>query len=198
MQKHVQDGTQREVVERSPRISGKLCQYISLGRQDLGGGIGFAGGEANDRGALEGKEKYRSGGGGETQLLLRVESTLKAAAGSRSSETAQEELELLPHSTDFRFGGALMRQANNAGSQAIGRIIWKYSWELASSAFGQVRRRENATLRLSKKMRTERALCSTCCAEHRGSRRSDATDSRLKDYFWWISSGRGKKQCNGW
>ena len=31
-----------------------------LGRQDLGGGIGFAGEEAGDGGALEGKEKYRS------------------------------------------------------------------------------------------------------------------------------------------
>ena len=60
---------QKTMMERKQKLTGEVPEfretvsiYQGLGRQDLGGGIGFAGEGAGDGGAVEGKEQYRSGG----------------------------------------------------------------------------------------------------------------------------------------
>ena len=62
-------------------------KLVSIGRQNLGGGIRFVGEEASDGGALDRKEEIPKRESGETMLWLGVGVAQKAAAGSRSSET---------------------------------------------------------------------------------------------------------------
>ena len=53
----------------------------------------------------------------------------------------EEELELVRHSTDLRCEGVPMRRAHNAWIvRRMGQSTRMYSWEMASSAYGQVRR----------------------------------------------------------
>ena len=62
----------------------------------------------------------------------------RTAGGNRRRRTGRSS-RLLRHSTDLRFEGVLLRQAYFAGeSSDWANYLEKKSWELASSAYGQV------------------------------------------------------------
>ena len=78
----------------------------------------------------------------------------------------KEELELVRHSNDLRLEGVLMRQAYSAKksddwANYLGNIAGKRQAQQVGKCEG-----ENATIRWSKKMRTDRALYRISAEEH--------------------------------